>query len=46
MEDGGLWETRCVLLLWLALLVLVPFDLASIDSSLTNLLLCGPRRHS
>lgn len=30
--EEGIWEVRCVLLLWLAILVLVPFDLATIDS--------------
>ncbi|KAL6767782.1 hypothetical protein ACKKBF_B36615 [Auxenochlorella protothecoides x Auxenochlorella symbiontica] len=29
-----LWEAECVLLLWLSHLVLVPFDLASLDSQL------------
>jgi hypothetical protein len=28
----GAWEVRCILLLWLSILVLVPFDLATIDS--------------
>ena len=32
--NGGLWETRCVLLLWLSILVLIPFDLAVVDSAL------------
>lgn len=31
-SDHQSWETRYVLLLWLSILVLVPFDLASIDS--------------
>lgn len=31
-DDDGRWEARCVLLLWLAILVLIPFDLATIDS--------------
>ena len=30
------WEGNCTLLLWLSLLVLVPFDLATIDSSMIN----------
>lgn len=32
MAEDGSWEARCVLLLWLAILVLVPFDLTTIDS--------------
>ena len=31
------WETRYVLLLWLSILVLVPFDLRTVDSSLSDL---------
>lgn len=31
-SDHASWETRYVLLLWLSILALVPFDLASIDS--------------
>lgn len=31
--DYGTWEMRYVLLLWLSMLCLVPFDLATIDSS-------------
>ena len=30
--EEGAWEARCILLLWLSILVLVPFDLATIDS--------------
>eukprot|EP00741_Cyanophora_paradoxa_P003051 tig00000663_g2963.t1 len=30
----GEWEARYVLLLWLSILVIIPFDLASVDSSL------------
>lgn len=33
--DYSTWETRYVLLLWLSMLCLVPFDLTTIDSSLT-----------
>ena len=29
-----MWEAQCTLLLWLAILVLLPFDMASLDSSL------------
>ena len=32
--DHGTWETRYVLLLWLSILVLIPFDLSRVDSSL------------
>eukprot|EP00887_Chlorella_sp_A99_P001994 scaffold18.g1994.t1 len=35
-EGGGLWEAQHVCLLWLALLVLVPFDLALVDTSLAS----------
>ena len=31
--DQGPWEAQCVLLLWLSQLVLIPFDLALVDSS-------------
>ena len=30
----GFWEAQCILLLWLSQLVLVPFDLSLLDSSL------------
>ena len=33
-EEGGVWEAQCTLLLWLAILVLLPFNMASMDSSL------------
>lgn len=29
----GLWQAQCTLLLWLSQLLLIPFDLASVDSS-------------
>jgi hypothetical protein len=32
---GGLWEAQAVLLLWLSILVLTPFDLAILDSAVT-----------
>jgi hypothetical protein len=36
-EDGlALWEAQAILLLWLSMLILVPFDLATIDSSSTG----------
>lgn len=33
---GGLWEAQAVLLLWLSILVLIPFDLVILDSSVTD----------
>ena len=33
MADYNTWETRFVLLLWLGILCLIPFDLSSVDSS-------------
>ena len=35
-NDYTTWETRYVLLLWLSMLVMVPFDLTTIDSTLGN----------
>ncbi|MCO5570693.1 hypothetical protein L7F22_024420 [Adiantum nelumboides] len=35
-ESTGQWETKCCLLLWLSILVLVPFDIASVDTSFTE----------
>jgi hypothetical protein len=35
-ESTGEWESRCCLLLWLSILVLIPFDLASVDTSLAD----------
>ena len=32
-SDYTTWETRYILLLWMSMLVMVPFDLTSIDSS-------------
>ncbi|KAI8620187.1 tubulin folding cofactor D C terminal-domain-containing protein [Chytriomyces sp. MP71] len=32
-EDFGIWESRYILLLWLSLVVMIPFDLKTIDSS-------------
>jgi tubulin-specific chaperone D len=34
--NGGLWETKRVLMLWLAILVLIPFDLKTVDTSLAR----------
>ncbi|KAL4422042.1 hypothetical protein ABPG77_004858 [Micractinium sp. CCAP 211/92] len=35
LDDGaGFWEVQYVLLLWLSMLVLIPFDIAIVDSSL------------
>lgn len=35
-ESTGEMEAQCVILLWLSILVLVPFDISSVDSSLSN----------
>ncbi|KAK3019553.1 hypothetical protein RJ639_004394, partial [Escallonia herrerae] len=35
-ESTGEMETKCVILLWLSILVLVPFDISSIDTSIAN----------
>ncbi|KAK9056251.1 hypothetical protein SSX86_027347 [Deinandra increscens subsp. villosa] len=35
-ESTGEMETKCVILLWLSILVLVPFDISSVDSSIVN----------
>lgn len=35
-ESNGDWETQCTLLLWLSILVLIPFDMASVDTALTD----------
>ncbi|CAN6460921.1 unnamed protein product [Victoria cruziana] len=35
-ETAGMMETKCVLVLWLSILVLIPFDILLVDSSLTN----------
>ncbi|KVH89203.1 Armadillo-like helical [Cynara cardunculus var. scolymus] len=35
-ESTGEMETKCVILLWLSILVLVPFDISSVDTSITN----------
>ncbi len=34
-ENNSIWEAQCTLTLWLAQLVLIPFDLASVDSSIS-----------
>jgi hypothetical protein len=37
-EDAvAVWESQSILLLWLSMLILVPFDLATIDSSATDM---------
>ncbi|KAK9814241.1 hypothetical protein WJX72_002759 [[Myrmecia] bisecta] len=36
-KGEGVWEAQCVLMLWLSQLVLIPFDLATVDTSLSNL---------
>eukprot|EP00249_Psilotum_nudum_P020538 c27747_g1_i1 orf=323-4195(+) len=35
-ESTGQWETKCILLLWLSILVLIPFEIASVDTSLAD----------
>ncbi|KAK2650585.1 hypothetical protein Ddye_018074 [Dipteronia dyeriana] len=35
-ESTGEMEAKCVILLWLSILVLVPFDISSIDTSIAN----------
>ena len=37
-EDGiAIWESQSILMLWLSMLILVPFDLATIDSTATDM---------
>ncbi|GAX74065.1 hypothetical protein CEUSTIGMA_g1515.t1 [Chlamydomonas eustigma] len=36
-EAVAVWESQSILLLWLSMLILVPFDLATIDSSATDM---------
>ncbi|KAH1063695.1 hypothetical protein J1N35_028682 [Gossypium stocksii] len=35
-ESTGEMEAKCVMLLWLSILVLVPFDISSVDTSIVN----------
>ncbi|KAL2892431.1 Tubulin-folding cofactor D [Bienertia sinuspersici] len=35
-ESTGEMEAKCVVLLWLSILVLVPFDISSVDTSIAN----------
>ncbi|KAD3069211.1 hypothetical protein E3N88_37091 [Mikania micrantha] len=35
-ESTGEMETKCVILLWLSILVFVPFDISSVDTSIVN----------
>ncbi|KAG0472611.1 hypothetical protein HPP92_014468 [Vanilla planifolia] len=35
-ESTGEMETKCVTLLWLYILVLIPFDISSVDTSIAN----------
>lgn len=47
--EDGLWEAQCILLLWLSQLVLVPFNLSLLDSSLQETDVaerCGSTPHS
>ena len=36
MEDHETWETRYGILLWISIIVLIPFDLNSVDSTMAN----------
>ncbi len=38
-NTGPAWETRYILLLWLCILCLIPFDICSIDSTMKNITL-------
>ncbi|WCJ22886.1 Tubulin-specific chaperone D [Euphorbia peplus] len=40
-ESTGEMEAKCVMLLWLCILVLVPFDISSVDSSIVSGDGCG-----
>ncbi|XP_010259036.1 PREDICTED: tubulin-folding cofactor D [Nelumbo nucifera] len=40
-ESTGEMETKCVILLWLSILVLVPFDISSVDTSIASSGLVG-----
>lgn len=35
-ESTGEMEAKCVMLLWLSILVLVPFDISTVDTSIAN----------
>ncbi|KAL6560372.1 hypothetical protein OROGR_003931 [Orobanche gracilis] len=35
-ESTGEMETKCTILLWLSILVLIPFDISSVDTSIAN----------
>ncbi|KAL4199389.1 hypothetical protein AMTRI_Chr03g50890 [Amborella trichopoda] len=35
-ESTGEMETKCIILLWLSILVLIPFDISSVDTSLAE----------
>lgn len=36
-ESTGEMEMKCILLLWLNILVLIPFDISSVDTSITSM---------
>lgn len=35
-ESTGEMEMKCIILLWLSILVLIPFDISSVDTSIAN----------
>ncbi|KAL3814931.1 hypothetical protein ACJIZ3_016199 [Penstemon smallii] len=35
-ESTGEMETKCIILLWLSILVLIPFDISSVDTSIAH----------
>ena len=46
-EEGiASWECQSILLLWLSMLILVPFDLSTIDSSATDLTALGTQPYT
>jgi len=43
-NEAHIWETKYVFIHWLSIIILVPFDLSTIDSSLTNLVEVGAKK--
>ena len=33
-QDSAAWEVRYIIMLWLSIVIMIPFDLSTIDSSL------------